>query len=562
MAVERTSTRRTPSPVIPSLVPRTTPGTTPTERRRAGFADGSSFERRGAAATTPLWAQGDPRWGGRTLGSSSSIGAAGCAMTATAMAASQISGRQIDPGQLDAALDRNGGYNRNSLNWDRAAQQYGLGIQQQDIRTTGGMNAVNAQLDAGRPVVLGVDYKAGSRGGANGTDHWITLTGRSRDAQGRSTYTANDPNGGRQITLREQNGRLVEQNPPAGRRAYESSGPARTFTGGNNNPPRAQGDQFEAGASAQPGAAVQPGAAAVQPSSGQNPAARSSTTSQPPASPSAAPTGRYAPPAPGEVLRIGHSGPAVAELQEKLNAMGATPPLAVDGKLGPLTQASMQTLLGSATLDEAAQARLAAGAPASQEPTGGAAQGQSTDAERAAGTDSPRARGAAARRNAAATPAERARTRDSSRAETTAPATTGTARDNDLSGFSSTRFDAQINEAARRHGVPPRLLKALIEQESRFDPNARSSAGAQGLTQLMPGTARELGVRNPNNPAEAIDGGARYLSQQLRTFNGDTRLALAAYNAGPGNVRRHGGVPPFRETQNYVRNIMARYEGR
>lgn len=555
---QRVARRTPPTQTQPAQRAQTTRTQGAPQQRRAGYSEASSFDRRsgGAATTTPVWNQGDTRWGSRTLGNGSSLRAAGCAMTATAMAAAQISGRQIDPGQLDERLDRSGGYSGNSLNWDRAAQQYGLGVQRTDIRSPAGMSQVNAQLDAGRPVVLGVDYKAGSRGGANGTDHWITLTGRSRDAQGRSTYTANDPNGGRQITLREQNGRLVEQNPPAGRRAYESSGPARTFTGGNNNPPRAQGDQFEAGASAQPGAA------AVQPSSGQNPAARSSTTSQPPASPSAAPTGRYAPPAPGEVLRIGHSGPAVAELQEKLNAMGATPPLAVDGKLGPLTQASMQTLLGSVTLDEAAQARLAAGAPASQEPTGGAAQGQSTDAERAAGTDSPRARGAAARRNAAATPAERARTRDSSRAETTAPATTGTARDNDLSGFSSTRFDAQINEAARRHGVPPRLLKALIEQESRFDPNARSSAGAQGLTQLMPGTARELGVRNPNNPAEAIDGGARYLSQQLRTFNGDTRLALAAYNAGPGNVRRHGGVPPFRETQNYVRNIMARYEGR
>ncbi|MBX3095681.1 MAG: lytic transglycosylase domain-containing protein [Fimbriimonadaceae bacterium] len=114
-----------------------------------------------------------------------------------------------------------------------------------------------------------------------------------------------------------------------------------------------------------------------------------------------------------------------------------------------------------------------------------------------------------------------------------------------------------IHETATRHNLDPNLLRALVEQESSFNPNARSSAGAMGLTQLMPATARSLGVNNPFDPRENLDGGARYLSQMLNQF-GDTRLALAAYNAGPGAVRRHGGIPPYRETQNYVTRIMDR----
>jgi len=108
--------------------------------------------------------------------------------------------------------------------------------------------------------------------------------------------------------------------------------------------------------------------------------------------------------------------------------------------------------------------------------------------------------------------------------------------------------------AANRHGIDPDLFLRLIQQESAWKPNATSPAGAHGLTQLMPGTADYLGV-NPRDPLQNLDGGARYLAEQMKTF-GDPRLALAAYNAGPGRVQQYNGVPPFRETQNYVRAIL------
>lgn len=113
---------------------------------------------------------------------------------------------------------------------------------------------------------------------------------------------------------------------------------------------------------------------------------------------------------------------------------------------------------------------------------------------------------------------------------------------------------AMARDAARRHGVPEDLFLKLVQQESGFNPKAVSSKGALGLAQLMPDTARILRV-DPLDPYQNLDGGARYLMQQYRAF-GNWRLALAAYNAGPGAVQKHGGVPPFRETQNYVKVIF------
>jgi soluble lytic murein transglycosylase-like protein len=145
-----------------------------------------------------------------------------------------------------------------------------------------------------------------------------------------------------------------------------------------------------------------------------------------------------------------------------------------------------------------------------------------------------------------------------------APATPASATD--TAGFMSTGaselpadvpYGAEITAAAKKYGIDPALLAGLVKQESGFNPNAGSPAGARGLTQLMPGTAAGLGVTNVLDPAQSLDGGAKYLRAQLDAFGGDVARALAAYNAGPGAVKRYGGVPPYAETQNYVRAVQA-----
>ncbi|HTD08684.1 MAG TPA: lytic transglycosylase domain-containing protein [Solirubrobacteraceae bacterium] len=128
------------------------------------------------------------------------------------------------------------------------------------------------------------------------------------------------------------------------------------------------------------------------------------------------------------------------------------------------------------------------------------------------------------------------------------------------SSSESSEYDPLIEQAAARNGLDPAVLHGLIQQESGFDPNATSSAGATGLTQLMPSTASSIGVANPLNPAESIEGGARYLGQLMRQFAGNTEDALAAYNAGPGAVQQYGGMPPYAETQSYVTKVLGNAE--
>lgn len=113
-----------------------------------------------------------------------------------------------------------------------------------------------------------------------------------------------------------------------------------------------------------------------------------------------------------------------------------------------------------------------------------------------------------------------------------------------------------FTEASERYNVPKDLIKAIAKTESDFDPNATSGSGAQGLMQLMPATARELGVTDAYDPYQNVMGGTKYISQLLDKYDGDVKLALAAYNAGSGNVKKYGGIPPFKETQNYVVKVM------
>lgn len=161
-----------------------------------------------------------------------------------------------------------------------------------------------------------------------------------------------------------------------------------------------------------------------------------------------------------------------------------------------------------------------------------------------------------------ATALQAATTADASGVDGTATAYPAVSYDSmqGASGGESSEYDSLIEQAAARNGLDPAVLHGLIEQESGFDPSATSSAGATGLTQLMPGTASSMGVANPLNPAESIEGGARYLGQLMSEFGGNTEDALAAYNAGPGAVEEYGGVPPYAETQSYVTKVLGNAE--
>ena len=131
----------------------------------------------------------------------------------------------------------------------------------------------------------------------------------------------------------------------------------------------------------------------------------------------------------------------------------------------------------------------------------------------------------------------------------------------ELPALSKGQIQEMVKTAAQKHGVDDRLVMALIKQESNYNTAAVSKAGAMGLMQLMPATAQSLGVSNPFSPQQNIEGGVKHLKTLLEKYNGNLILALAAYNAGSGSVEKYGGVPPYKETQNYVKKVLENYLG-
>ncbi len=228
----------------------------------------------------------------------------------------------------------------------------------------------------------------------------------------------------------------------------------------------------------------------------------------------------------------------------------AIEPTSTEGGLADVASASqrvqqLQTLL----------AQAASGSTASFAAALNAASGASSTAGQGTTPTEEGASAQAGQSSAAPTATTAAYVPPTYAAPATASLPASTVLATDESAGSST-YDATIAQSAARYGIEPALLHGLIQQESGFDPNARSSSGALGLTQLMPGTASSLGVSEPLDPTQSIEGGAHYLSEMLARFGGNTADALAAYNAGPGAVSHYGGVPPYAETQEYVSKVL------
>jgi len=223
-------------------------------------------------------------------------------------------------------------------------------------------------------------------------------------------------------------------------------------------------------------------------------------------------------------------------------ALGGAPAGVTAGELAAAQRVQqLQALIASARIVAAGgslPARTTAGAPETQAPGNGFASALQAATSAASGVVGSSGVGTA------------------SGVAYTQPAGLGQPALQGATGAGSGEYESLIAQAAARNGVDPAVLHGLIQQESGFDPNATSSAGASGLTQLMPGTASSLGVADPLNPAESIEGGARYLSQMISRFGGNTADALAAYNAGPGAVEQYRGIPPYAETQSYVTKVL------
>lgn len=274
-------------------------------------------------------------------------------------------------------------------------------------------------------------------------------------------------------------------------------------------------------------------------------ARRSSQLNLPPAAdPGAAPEGQAAKP----LQRFRENDPAaVRDVQQKLKERGLYTG-EVDGKFGPLTEQAVKAFQGQQQDAEGNALKVDGSVgPKTLAALGKAAPGKAAPGAAAPGALAP----------AGVKPGE-------GPGEPPAAAAAQPPAGDDGKGFKPLREklaklgvdQAYLDEMSKKYNVPVDMILGVIQQESGGNPNARSAVGARGLMQLMPGTARSLGVKDAADPRQNVEGGVKYLGQMLRAFNGNQTLALAAYNAGPGNVRKHHGVPPFSETRKYVAVIQ------